>query len=280
MKKKRVVVILTIALLGVSLICALFFVFNNEKTIWNNKENGEIYRLSNIYGYKGNIFQFIDYLNGKELEVKNKRIFIDGIDSKVNSDIIDGKKTTIVRVGIEKNELNLICTNRKKYKLCTLGKKQKKSIEKVLKNNKQNEAPTNNYKSSAKVIVDRVETDKKKNIKVVARIKNNPGILGAKFNVDYDDKKLDLIRVDNGQAFKNVLTLTKPKVFDAGCSLLWDGTSIKDKDIKDGSIAVLYFNVKKEGECNVTLSYKDGDIVDNNLDNVFVSIISGKIVTK
>lgn len=276
MKKKRAIVILTIVLLGLSLVFICFFIVN-KKTLLNNEE--EIHRLASTYGYKGDVFHFLDYLNGKELEVKNNSIYIDGIDSKVSCSNKKNKKTIITEVGINRNKIELICVNGKKCNLCTVDKKDRKTLKKILNKNKQNKMVLDNN-TTTKVVIDTVETYNKKNIKVVARIKNSPGIIGAKFNVDFDNNKLDLIRVENGEAFKNTLTLTKPKVLDAGCSLLWDSVSIKNKDVKDGEMAILYFDVLKEGESSVTLSYKKGDIVNNKLEDVFVSINSGAIISK
>lgn len=269
--------ILTIVLLGLSLVFICFFIVN-KKTLLNNEE--EIHRLASTYGYKGDVFHFLDYLNGKELEVKNNSIYIDGIDSKVSCNNKKNQKTIITEVGINRNKIELTCANGKKYNLCTVDKKDRKTLKTVLDKNKQNKMVLDDNNTVTKVIIDTVETNNKKNVKVVARIKNNPGIIGAKFNVDFDNKKIDLIRVENGDAFKNTLTLTKPKVLDAGCSLLWDSVSIKNKDVKDGEMAILYFNVLKEGKSSVTLSYKKGDIVNNKLEDVLVSINSGGIISK
>lgn len=108
-------------------------------------------------------------------------------------------------------------------------------------------------------------------------IKNNPGILGATFELSYDSG-LTLKAVNTGDAF-TALTLTKPGVFESGCKFVWDGIDIDNTDIKDGTILTLTFDVDdsaKTGDVyNVKVTCKDA--IDNNLNPVSIDESNGKI---
>lgn len=62
--------------------------------------------------------------------------------------------------------------------------------------------------------------------KVKINIKNNPGILGMKFSVYFDEEALSINKVDNGVAFKDILTFTKSKYLVSGSNYIWDGMDI------------------------------------------------------
>lgn len=99
-------------------------------------------------------------------------------------------------------------------------------------------------------------------VEVPLIIKNNPGILGATITLSYSSE-LTLIGVENGSAF-STLNFTKPGVFTSPCNLFWDGLEIAEDDIRDGTIAVLTFEVSEtveEGaEQNIVISSVPGDI--------------------
>ncbi len=129
--------------------------------------------------------------------------------------------------------------------------------------------------------VDKVEAiPGEKTVELTISIKNNPGILGMSFNVNYDENALKLTKVKSGTAVENVLTFTSSKELSTGCRFVWDGTELKSNQIKDGDVLVLSFDVMddaKEGKYSVDVSYDEGEIVDYKLIPVDMNIQNGNI---
>lgn len=118
-------------------------------------------------------------------------------------------------------------------------------------------------------------------VEVAVRIRNNPGILGMTLSISYDKSVLKLTDVKNGDAMKNVLTLTKPGRFEPPCRFAWDGVELTDKDIQDGDILVLTFDVADTapvGTYPIVLFSSKGEIVDNMLSPVDVRFQNGNIM--
>ena len=116
-------------------------------------------------------------------------------------------------------------------------------------------------------------------VAVSVSIHNNPGIIGMTLSVLYDDTVLTLTDVSKGEAL-STLNMTIPGEFSSQCRLLWDGQEIKDNDVKDGDILTLYFDVSDsalEAIYPIRFFCNDGDIVDNNLETVSITIFNGAI---
>ncbi len=111
-------------------------------------------------------------------------------------------------------------------------------------------------------------------------IKNNPGVLGGTFKLDYDPK-LSLRAVSAGTAF-GALTLTKPGVLTSGCKLLWDATEISENDIKDGVILTLSFDVSGSAESGeeLKISFQCEEAIDKDLNPVSMNEKEGIITIK
>lgn len=115
------------------------------------------------------------------------------------------------------------------------------------------------------------------NVNVV--IENNPGILGATLEFEYDEG-LTLLNATAGDAF-SALTMTKPGKFTSPCKFVWDGQEISSEDVKDGTILTLQFKIDENSDAGddfeIDISYENGDILDANLCAVDVDLISGCI---
>ena len=101
--------------------------------------------------------------------------------------------------------------------------------------------------------------------------------------LNYDENNLELQDVENGEAFKNILDLTSSKETKSGIRFLWDGIELSQNDIKDGTILIMKFKVNKNaqsGKYPITLKCSDGDIVNADLDNVFLQIENGYITVE
>ncbi|MGN0295387.1 MAG: fibronectin type III domain-containing protein [Lachnospiraceae bacterium] len=122
--------------------------------------------------------------------------------------------------------------------------------------------------------VGHVSTENGEIVEVPVCIANNTGICGAIISIDYDEK-LELTGVAGGDAFSS-MTFTKPGDLSANpVNLVWDST---DADYSNGTIAVLSFKAPDEdGDYSVSASYGEGDIIDNDLNPVEVSVNNGGI---
>lgn len=96
---------------------------------------------------------------------------------------------------------------------------------------------------NATISVESVSAAPGATVDVQISIKGNPGILGARLSVAFDDG-LTLVGASNGDAF-SVLTMTKPGKLVSPCQFVWDGQDITNEDIKDGVILTLTFAVAR-----------------------------------
>lgn len=133
---------------------------------------------------------------------------------------------------------------------------------------------------SPTVTVESVEvTQNEKQVKLVLSILDNPGITGLLATVRYNSDVLELTEANSGEAL-SALTFTSPSVLKSGCTFLWDGVEIQDKDIKDGEFLILTFKISEnvpDGEYIVSLNFS---AYDNNLNQIALNITDGKITIK
>lgn len=111
-------------------------------------------------------------------------------------------------------------------------------------------------------------------------LKNNPGILGMTLKVTYDESKVTLTSVENGDTL-SYMTFTKPKDLSSGCKLPWAAEVVNEEDIADGVVATLTFDVNEGTAVNdlidIAVSYEKGAIIDNDLNPLALEIVNGSI---
>lgn len=117
-------------------------------------------------------------------------------------------------------------------------------------------------------------------VEIDITVQNNPGILGASFSLSYGTG-LTLVDAKAGTAF-SALVMTPPGKFTSPCRFLWDGQSIAQEQVKDGTILTLTFQVAEDAPIgstqNINLSFSNDDIVvDGELNTVPVRLVSGAI---
>ena len=113
-------------------------------------------------------------------------------------------------------------------------------------------------------------------ISIAVSITDNPGITGMMITVQYSSEFLTLIGAENGEAL-DALTFTEPGNLNSGCTFLWDALEIQDKDIKNGEILILTFDVSSsapEGTYSVLLNV---NAYDNDLRPLSLTITGGNI---
>lgn len=115
---------------------------------------------------------------------------------------------------------------------------------------------------------------------VDVNLKNNPGLVSANLKVSFD-KNLTLVGAENGDVFPSTITFIKPKQLEtigkitSSCQFTWSGFDIADKDIKDGSLITLRFEVSTEAETGaeykINVTGGEGEVIDKNLNSVILS---------
>ena len=111
-------------------------------------------------------------------------------------------------------------------------------------------------------------------------IVKNPGIAGAKITAIYDPT-LILQDACSGEAF-SCLDYTGPGQYANPCSFTWDSES--GMATQEGEILRLTFQVPEDAPMGRTYEikcvYTEGDIFDENLDNVSLGVINGAITVE
>lgn len=139
---------------------------------------------------------------------------------------------------------------------------------------------------TAILTVDSVKASPGDSLEVRINLKNNPGIISANINVAFDEG-LTLIGATNGNTFPKSMSFIPPKQLSTvgkitgHCNFAWQGVDIADKDIKDGVILTLYFEITesaRQGDVyEITVTSKNSDIVDKNLQCVKLRSSQGKV---
>lgn len=134
--------------------------------------------------------------------------------------------------------------------------------------------------TDAAIVADKVYAQAGNAVTVNLSIENNPGILGMTLKVKYDETKVTLTSVENGDTL-SYMTFTTPKNLASGCQLPWDAEDIPADEVKDGVIATLTFeiseNVAENEEIEIALSYDNGAIIDGDMTPLSISTVNGKI---
>ena len=114
---------------------------------------------------------------------------------------------------------------------------------------------------------------------VELRMEHNPGILGMALSISYPEDGLTLARVENGDAFQNILSFTPPKNLKSGCSFVWYGTDLEAGQIQDGCVLRLTFAVNEyaAGEYPIEIWTAASDIIDQSLQPVKVLVRGGAV---
>ncbi len=113
-------------------------------------------------------------------------------------------------------------------------------------------------------------------VAIAVSITDNPGIAGLTATVQYSSDVFTLVQARGGEAL-NVLTFTAPSTLNSGCTFMWDGLEINDKDIKDGEVLILIFDIAvdaPEGEYSILLNI---NAFDNDLSRVNLRVVGGKV---
>lgn len=114
-------------------------------------------------------------------------------------------------------------------------------------------------------------------VEVEISTKNNPGILGASFSVEWDDG-LTLIDTESGSVLSD-LTYQQPSSYVSGCNFLWYGSSVTK--VTDGCILKLKFKIsetaKDSDTFDISIVYDAEDIIDLSKNVLPITVKNGSI---
>ena len=130
-----------------------------------------------------------------------------------------------------------------------------------------------------KLTIDSADVTPGETFDVKVNLENNPGIVSANLKFAFDEG-LTLVGATNGDVF-STLTYIPPKQLStegkitSGCQFAWTGFDIDAKDIKDGTVLTLSFELSEEAEIGdtytISISNNVGDIVDKDLNKISLS---------
>lgn len=130
------------------------------------------------------------------------------------------------------------------------------------------------------ITVDSVRANAGGTVDVAISIENNPGILGMQLDLGFDPrlKLVDVFR-PSGAALSG-LDFTKPGILDSTIPLVLPIEGMYADD-SNGNFLVLRFEVSDFAqygdEYHISLGYANGNIYDNDLNDIVCNIINGKI---
>jgi len=127
------------------------------------------------------------------------------------------------------------------------------------------------------VLVDSVDAAPNETVTVNVSLKNNCGILAARFQLDYDKDRLILVGAKDHRLLEGGIF---SKSYDTyPYTMVWNSASTKNFT-NDGVLVTLSFQVREDapsGKAFVNLSYRDDDVFDVDLNNVALDIENGTI---
>lgn len=140
--------------------------------------------------------------------------------------------------------------------------------------------------NATKLIVDSADAFPGDTFNVDVKVQNNPGIVSANINVAFDEN-LTLVGATKGDVFPADMSYIPPRQLSttgrisSSCNFAWSGTDIAAKDIKDGTMVTLTFEVSENAqigdEYSITVSARKSDIVDKDAQAVEIQPAIGKV---
>jgi len=132
----------------------------------------------------------------------------------------------------------------------------------------ENDTPTINVGDATGKLGDIVE--------VPINLENNPGIIGIRFNISFDDTALRLVRFEDTQLLKGANH--PPLTGKPPCTFAWQDM-FAPNNRSNGEILVLFFEIleAQPGEYKIELSYSPNNIINTNLQPVSFNVKNGTI---
>ena len=122
-------------------------------------------------------------------------------------------------------------------------------------------------------------------VQITVSTVNNPGIMGLKIYVGYDEKVLELVSATAGTSFSDTsFGSTDENPFN----MLWDGSlagsvNVGANNTANDVIATLTFKIldtAATGKSDITLTYPSGWVYDNNWEDVDFATVAGSVTVE
>ena len=114
-------------------------------------------------------------------------------------------------------------------------------------------------------------------VEVIINVVNNPGILGADFDLYYDDSVMTLVDAQSVLELEGC-EYTTPAYYKNPTTFLWD---FQDANwVGDGAFLKLYFDIADDapaGKYEIKIMYSYGNIIDADLQPIDFGVKNGNI---
>ncbi len=133
------------------------------------------------------------------------------------------------------------------------------------------------YASGFELTVDSKTADPGQTVDIDLTFSNNPGIIAALFELEYDRERLELIKAEDKALLAGAVFSQTYEQYPY--VMLWNSSSSKNFT-SDGTLVTLTFKViddAKGGNAVINVSSKSGNIFDVNLNDVDIHINDGSI---
>ena len=119
-------------------------------------------------------------------------------------------------------------------------------------------------------------------VRVALTLETNPGLIAARFGVQYDPAVVALVRAENGTVFADDLALFGKVTTANPYYLLWEDALGAANNTKTGTLAVLVFRIldTAKGSSDVRILVDQGSVFNFNLEEVPLKATDGKITVK
>jgi hypothetical protein len=117
-------------------------------------------------------------------------------------------------------------------------------------------------------------------VEVTLMFLNNPGILGTKLTVSYDESIMTLKDAINGDALSS-LTYTKPSRYKNNCNFMWFGSECGET--ADAVMLTLVFDISESaanGDYTIEVFSSLNDTYDTNYGQLAIDVINGCVTVK
>jgi len=117
-------------------------------------------------------------------------------------------------------------------------------------------------------------------VDITVSIDNNPGIIAAKLNINYDSNKIKLVGVNNGEIFGAGAFFPGNNLNLLPYSILWEDGLAPANNTNDGTLVTLTFEIDENAEVGavpVTITYDQSSTFDFDLNDAEFDLVSGSV---
>ncbi len=114
---------------------------------------------------------------------------------------------------------------------------------------------------------------------VAISVSDNPGIIGLDLTVTFDTAALVLTKAESGSAMAGLNFTASEDIF-AGGKFLWDGIDMADKDIKNGDVLILTFDISNAPAGEYLVMFKVNIALDSDMNTLTFKTVSGVITVE